>query len=120
MNATLTTREPIARPTRARPVSPATWDVWLLPLVGIAATALVYRLLPPWGAMCLWAMTLFYAFKWITYFSLPREATKSLQRKRPVEPVVQWGFQRSGSRFRRASVSGLAFSRGSCVKMSRR
>lgn len=80
MNATLTTREPIARPTRARPVSPATWDVWCLPLAGIVAAALIYRLLPPWGAMCLWAMTLFYAFKWITYFSLPREATKSLRR----------------------------------------
>jgi len=80
MNATLTARETPTQPARARAASPATRPAWRLPLAGIASAALVYRLLPPWGAMCLWAMVLFYAFKWITYRSLPREATKSVRR----------------------------------------
>lgn len=51
-----------------------------LPVFGVAATALVYRELPPWGAMCLWAMVLFYAFKWITYRNAASAATSSVRR----------------------------------------
>ncbi|MCE9605144.1 MAG: membrane bound O-acyl transferase family-domain-containing protein [Planctomycetia bacterium] len=75
------TRSRLNRLTKA---SMMTFDTLRLPLLGILATALVYRQLPAWGAMCLWAMTLFYGFKWITYRSVASDKKVSCGRT--------WGY----------------------------
>lgn len=55
-------------------------DTVAVPMVGLMATVLGYRTLPPWGAMCLWAFTIFFALKWLTYRTAVKPAATTLGR----------------------------------------
>lgn len=80
MNETMTyAAVPIVRRTNVTHPRSMPLDAVALPLVGLAATAATYRMLPAWGAMCLWALAIFCGLKWFTF----RTATKQTAPKLP-------------------------------------